>query len=87
MDALLHRVGADDFRWQRGVTPLSDARLLLAVPLGYVAMVLLLQRLLRGRTVALGPLPALHNAVLMLWSLAMFLGTLHETLRVRAVAA
>ena len=46
-------------------------------------LLLLLRRLLRGGTVALGPLPALHNAVLMLWSLAMFLGTLHETLQVR----
>ncbi len=79
--ALAH---ADAFRWQRRVTPLSDERLLAAVPLGYVAGVLALRAALRGRTLPLGPLPALHNLVLTLWSLAMFLGTAHEALRVSA---
>jgi hypothetical protein len=78
---------ADAFRWQRGVTPLSDERLMLAVPAAYVAVVLLLRAVLRGRAVPLGPLPALHNLVLMLWSLAMFAGTAAEAWRVSAAGA
>lgn len=83
--SLLQR--ADAFRWQRGVTPLSDERLMLAVPAAYVAAVLLLRAALRGRTVPLGPLPALHNCVLMLWSLAMFSGTAAEAWRLSAAGA
>ena len=78
---------ADAFRWQRGVTPLSDERLMLAVPAAYVAVVLLLRAALRGRAVPLGPLPALHNLVLMLWSLALFAGTAAEAWRVSAAGA
>jgi hypothetical protein len=78
---------ADAFRWQRGVTPLSDERLMLVVPAAYVAVVLLLRAALRGRAVPLGPLPALHNLVLMLWSLAMFCGTAAEAWRVSAAGA
>ncbi len=82
MNALL-RQHADAFRWQRGVTPLSDTRLLVAVPCAYVLGVFGLRRLLRGCTVPLGPLPALHNLVLMLWSAAMFVGVAHEALQAR----
>ena len=78
---------ADAFRWQRGVTPLSDERLMLAVPAAYVAFVLLLRAALRGRSVPLGPLPALHNLVLMLWSLAMFAGTAAEAWRESSAGA
>ena len=78
---------ADAFKWQRGVTPLSDEHLMLVVPGAYVAVVLLLRAALRGRTVPLGPLPALHNCVLMLWSLAMFAGTAHEAWRLSAGGA
>lgn len=66
----------DDFVWQRGHTPLSDARLVVAVPAAYVVSVLLLRSLLRGRTIAIGPLPIIHNAVLTVWSIIMFIGTL-----------
>ena len=59
VDAVLAH--ADAFRWQRRVTPLSDERLLLAVPAAYVAGVLALRAALRGRALPLGPLPALHN--------------------------
>lgn len=68
------------FVWQRGVTPLSDPRLLGTVPCAYVATVLLLRALLRGRALPLGPLPVLHNAVLALGSAAMFGGTAWEAL-------
>jgi fatty acid elongase 3 len=78
---------ADAFKWQRGVTPLSDERLMLVVPGAYVAVVLLLRAALGGRTVPLGPLPALHNCVLMLWSLAMFAGTALEAWRLSAGGA
>jgi hypothetical protein len=77
---------ADAFRWQRGVTPLSHERLMLFVPPAYMAGVLLLRALLGGRAVPLGPLPALHNLVLMLWSLAMFVGTAHEAWRLTAAS-
>jgi hypothetical protein len=78
-DALLAH--ADTFRWQRGVTPLSDERLMAIVPSAYVLAALLLRAALRGRTVPLGPLPVLHNLVLTLWSAAMFAGTAHEAWR------
>jgi len=74
---------ADRFRWQRGDTPLSDPRIVACVSCAYVASALALRATLRGRTLRLGPLPALHNAILALASLLMFSGTLHEALRVR----
>jgi hypothetical protein len=79
VDALLAH--ADAFRWQRGVTPLSDERLMAVVPSAYVLSALLLRAVLRGRTLPLGPLPVLHNLVLTLWSAAMFAGTAHEAWR------
>jgi hypothetical protein len=82
--ALAH---ADAFAWQRRVTPLSDERLMLVVPSAYVAAVLLLRAALRGRTPPLGLLPALHNAVLTLWSAAMFAGTAHEAWRLSSAGA
>jgi hypothetical protein len=82
--ALAH---ADAFAWERRVTPLSDERLMLVVPSAYVATVLLLRAALRGRTPPLGPLPALHNAVLTLWSAAMFAGTAHEAWRLSSAGA
>lgn len=71
------RASADSFVWQAGVTPLSSPWLLVAVPAAYVCGVFALRRALAGRALPLGPLPALHNAVLMLWSAAMFCGTAH----------
>ena len=82
--ALLHT--ADAFEWRVGVTPLSDRRWVVAAPCVYVAVVLALRTALGGRTVPLGPLPALHNLVLLLWSAAMFAGAAHAAAGVTAAA-
>jgi GNS1/SUR4 family len=79
VDELLRH--ASSFRWQVGSTPLSDPRLVVAVPAVYVLSMYSLAALLRGRTLPLGPLPALHNLVLCLWSAAMFAAAAYETLR------
>lgn len=69
---------ADAFRWQPGVTPLSSIFVVLAAPPLYVGGVFALRAglsALRGpRPLPLGPLPAVHNAVLLLWSATMFAG-------------
>lgn len=76
---LLHY--ASTFRWQVGVTPLSDPQLVVAIPAAYVTGVYGLRALLGGRTVPLGPLPVLHNLVLCVWSAAMFAAAAYETAR------
>ena len=73
------------FQWQRSVTPVSDPRIVAAAVAAYLALVGL------GRAVIVKPLwlpraaPALHNLILCLGSLLMFLGTAHESWRVREV--
>lgn len=63
------------FKWEVGVTPLSDPRWVVFAPLLYVLSVVGAKELLGERTLRLGPLPALHNLVLALGSAAMFAGT------------
>ena len=77
----------DSFVWTKGATPFSDERWVIFIPLLYVLCAIALQDALGGRSVRLGPLPALHNAVLALGSAAMFVGTALEALQVRAGAA
>jgi hypothetical protein len=77
---------ADTFEWRVGVTPLSDRRWAVAAPCAYVAAVLALRTVLGGRTVPLGPLPALHNLVLLVWSAAMFVGAAHAAFGVSSAS-
>lgn len=84
MSSLLR--AADSFEWRAGVTPLSDRRLVLAAPCAYVAVIAALRLVLAGRTVPLGPLPALHNLVLLLWSAAMFVAAAHTALGVTSAS-
>lgn len=74
----------DAFVWVKGETPFSDERWVVFVPLLYVVGVVTLQEARAGRRpLRLGPLPALHNAILALGSAAMFAGAASEALQAR----
>jgi len=74
----------DAFVWVKGETPFSDERWVVFVPLLYVVGVVALQEARAGRSpLRLGPLPALHNAILALGSAAMFAGAASEALQAR----
>ena len=71
----------DRFRWEVGVTPLSDPRWVVFAPLLYVLAAVAAKEQLGERRLRLGPLPALHNLVLAVGSAAMFAGAGREALR------
>ena len=58
---------SSSFVWDKVSLPLANEFWLAAAPAGYVCAVLALRFALGGRTVPLGPLPILHNLVLVLW--------------------
>ncbi|XP_002980011.2 elongation of fatty acids protein 3-like [Selaginella moellendorffii] len=68
------------FRWDFNTFGASWTFLVASVPL-YLSLVLLLKLLLsfRKRPVPLGPVPVLHNMVLVVGSAAMFIGCLQAT--------
>jgi hypothetical protein len=73
----------DAFIWQKNVTPFSDERWVVYVPLAYVLCVVALSEVRTGRTpLRLGLLPALHNALLAFGSALMFAGAASEALAV-----
>lgn len=75
-DLMLMRLPTSSFSWTEGVTPLADKRVVGATVVAYVAGVLFLKRAMGSSKVkSLGPLPSIHNLILCLWSLAMFVGT------------
>lgn len=71
------------FLWERGVTPASSPSLVAGLVAGYLLLVAV------GRWAIKRPLslpkavPAAHNFVLCVGSLVMFIGTAHESYRVR----
>lgn len=71
-----------NFAWVRDRTPASSYTFVAASVVGYPMAVLALQFLLRGRKkpVPLGYFPALHNLVLCLGSLIMFVGAIQALL-------
>lgn len=70
---------ADNFKWESGVTPLSDIRVVFVLLAGYIGLSFLIQYLMKNRVAfkATG-LVVVHNAGLCIVSLAMFLGTIYE---------
>ncbi|CAI5959516.1 unnamed protein product [Closterium sp. NIES-64] len=71
------------FEWKVDETPVSNLPLMLCTCIGYVAFILGLKWYRTKNKMApvnLGFLPAIHNLILCLWSLAMFLGTIHAML-------
>ena len=70
------------FAWVRDQTPASSYTFVAASVVGYPTAILALQFLLRGRKtpVPLGYFPALHNLVLCVGSLIMFLGAIQALL-------
>ena len=71
-----------NFAWVRDRTPASSYTFVAASVVGYPMAVLALQFLLRGRKkpVPLGYFPALHNLVLCVGSLIMFVGAVQALL-------
>ena len=68
--------------------PLSDVSAPLTAACVYVVVVVALHRTMAGRSVETKTLQAVHNLILCVWSLIMFLGTLYELLaRVRVEAS
>eukprot|EP00740_Mantoniella_antarctica_P007536 CAMPEP_0181362738 /NCGR_PEP_ID=MMETSP1106-20121128/8233_1 /TAXON_ID=81844 /ORGANISM="Mantoniella antarctica, Strain SL-175" /LENGTH=281 /DNA_ID=CAMNT_0023476845 /DNA_START=157 /DNA_END=1002 /DNA_ORIENTATION=+ len=66
----------EGFLWTEGITPLADVRVVAATVVGYVGGVLALKRAMgTSKFTSLGPLPTIHNLVLCVWSLVMFVGT------------
>lgn len=68
----------ESFSWKRGKTPASSPVVLSVIVAAYPLTVLFVQWLLKARKapVPIGSIPAVHNLVLCLGSLVMFLGTL-----------
>ena len=60
--------------------PLSDVSAPLTAAAAYILVVLVLHWSMAGRSVETKRLQAVHNMVLCLWSLVMFVGTLYELL-------
>eukprot|EP00271_Cylindrocystis_brebissonii_P013329 TRINITY_DN33082_c0_g1_i1.p1 TRINITY_DN33082_c0_g1~~TRINITY_DN33082_c0_g1_i1.p1 ORF type:complete len:280 (-),score=30.19 TRINITY_DN33082_c0_g1_i1:342-1181(-) len=77
-----HEALIEKFQWKQNVTPCSSLLFVALSIVGYLAVIFLLQFLLRPRKnpVPLGYLPALHNLNLCLGSLVMFLGALQAAL-------
>jgi hypothetical protein len=74
----LYHTYIDDFQWRFGET-LGSSPLFLATSIAaYLSVIFSLRFLLRHRKTALplGPLPAIHNLILCIGSLVMFLGAL-----------
>ncbi|GJP40529.1 hypothetical protein CLOM_g201 [Closterium sp. NIES-68] len=72
-----------NFEWKVDETPVSNLVLMLCTCMGYVAFILGLKWYRTKHKMApvnLGLLPAIHNLILCLWSLAMFLGIIHAML-------
>ncbi|CAI5465945.1 unnamed protein product [Closterium sp. Yama58-4] len=72
-----------NFEWKVDETPVSNLALMLCTCIGYVTFILGLKWFRTKNKMApvnLGYLPAIHNLILCLWSLAMFLGTIHAML-------
>ncbi|CAI7889952.1 unnamed protein product [Closterium sp. NIES-53] len=72
-----------NFEWKVDETPVSNLVLMLCTCIGYVTFILGLKWYRTKNKMApvnLGFLPAIHNLILCLWSLAMFLGTIHAML-------
>ena len=67
-----------NFDWR--TAPLSDVRIPMAAGVCYVAVIMLLNAVMK-QGFATKPLQAVHNLILCLGSLAMFAGTLLETVR------
>ena len=75
-DLMLMRQPTSTFAWTEGVTPLADKRVVGVTVVAYVAGVLFLKRAMgSSKLSSLGPLPTIHNLILCVWSLAMFVGT------------
>jgi hypothetical protein len=70
-----------NFEWNRETTWGSSLKFLLAVVLGYVAVIQALSALLarRKNVIPLGYIPTLHNLLLAVGSAIMFLGCLQAT--------
>ena len=70
----------NNFKWEPGVTPLSDPVVVVSIAAAYPVVMLFLGWLLpklKLTPVPLGHLSTLHNIILCLGSLAMFLGAVH----------
>eukprot|EP00959_Pyramimonas_sp_CCMP1952_P458730 9477115-Pyramimonas_sp.AAC.1 len=81
MDSLSKKYAdiAQNFVYDPRITPLCERHVVLYTSIGYVTAMLLLQELRRGKpALNLGVLPKVHNLILCLGSLLMFLGALYE---------
>jgi fatty acid elongase 3 len=69
---------ADQFEWQYGVTPFSDLKFVASSIAAYFAIILVLKGVARSQKFDSKLLLALHNLILTVWSLLMFLGITYE---------
>lgn len=56
-----------DFTWDKSALPLANDHWLVTTPLLYVSAVFLLRAVVPEGGIPLGPLPILHNIVLVVW--------------------
>ncbi|KAJ3277800.1 hypothetical protein HDU76_010171 [Blyttiomyces sp. JEL0837] len=71
-----------EFQWQVGKTPMADLRIILISWGLYFTTIIGLKTYMANREpFKLKGVTAIHNMILCLWSLAMFLGTLVEVVR------
>jgi len=81
---LLHEVwkGPDQFRWQPSQTPLASDKAVIISCVSYLAVIGGLRWIIRIPIILPRIIPALHNAILCLSSLIMFVGTGLEVFKV-----
>lgn len=72
----------EQFKWQRGLTPLSSPQSLLICIVLYHLTITVLKLLIRSPVTVASWIVATHNLLLCLGSLLMFIGTAYESVQV-----